>query len=61
MVLAKKVNFTQSEFNDYVNARLELFRLENMLINRSHADEIPGNDDIERIIKDMTNFKNGGR
>ncbi len=54
---AKELNWSQKQFNDYVNARPENFRLENMSINRSHIDEMPGRDDIERIINNMKKFE----
>lgn len=56
---AKEVGLTQSQFNDYVNAYPEKFRLENRSKNRGHYDEMPGKGDIERIKKDMQNFLNG--
>ncbi|WP_172461294.1 GH-E family nuclease [Pasteurella testudinis] len=58
---AKELKWSQQQFNDYVNARPEKFRLENMSINRSHVDEMPGNDQIQRIIDDMRNFKSTGK
>ncbi|MGR3806837.1 GH-E family nuclease [Pasteurella testudinis] len=58
---AKELKWSQQQFNDYVNARPEKFRLENMSINRSHRDEMPGNDQIQRIIDDMRNFKSTGK
>ena len=56
---AQELNMTQQQFNDYVNARPEHFRLENMSRNRSHYDEMPGKDDIERVKQDMQKFLNG--
>ncbi|MDG6477041.1 polymorphic toxin-type HINT domain-containing protein, partial [Glaesserella parasuis] len=35
---AKELNWSQKQFNDYVNARPEKFRLENMSENRSHKN-----------------------
>lgn len=57
-IAAKELNMTQTEFNEYVNARPENFRLENMSDNRSHSGEMSGSDDIERIKQDMQNFLN---
>ena len=56
---AKELNWSQKQFNDYVNARPNKFRLENMSENRSHRNEMPGKDDIERIVRDMKNFERG--
>lgn len=58
---AKELNWSQKQFNDYVNARPEKFRLENMSENRSHKNEMPGNGDILDIKKDMQNFMNRGK
>ncbi|WP_406812298.1 polymorphic toxin-type HINT domain-containing protein [Histophilus somni] len=54
---AKELNWSQKQFNDYVNARPERFRLENMSENRSHKNEMPGRDNIEPIISDMKKFE----
>ena len=56
---AKELNWSQKQFNNYVNARPNKFRLENMSENRSHRNEMPGKDDIERIVRDMKNFERG--
>ena len=56
---AKELNWSQKQFNDYINARPNKFRLENMSENRSHRNEMPGRDDIERIVRDMKNFERG--
>ncbi|WP_272947909.1 GH-E family nuclease [Rodentibacter pneumotropicus] len=53
---AKELNLTQKQFNDYVNARPERFRLENMSENRSHKNEMPGKGNIEDIRMDMQNY-----
>ena len=58
---AKELNWSQKQFNDYVNARPNKFRLENMSENRSHRNEMPGKDDILDIKQDMRNFMNGGK
>ncbi|WP_077464644.1 polymorphic toxin-type HINT domain-containing protein [Rodentibacter caecimuris] len=55
---AKELNLTQKQFNDYVNARPEKFRLENMSENRSHKNEMPGKDNIDTIRNDMKKFFN---
>ncbi|NEN76624.1 hypothetical protein F9B74_09935 [Pelistega sp. NLN82] len=57
---AKELNWSQKQFNDYVNARPEKFRLENMSVNRSHKNEMPGKGDILEIKKDMQYFMNRG-
>ena len=53
---AKELNWSQKQFNDYVNARPNNFRLENMSENRSHRNEMPGNGDIQKIKEDMELF-----
>ena len=52
----KQFGLTRQEFNDYVNARPNNFRLENMSENRSHRNEMPGNGDIQKIKDDMELF-----
>lgn len=56
---AKELGWSQQQLNDYVNARPEYFRLENISENRSHKNEMPGNSNIEAIIRDMKNFQKG--
>ncbi|WP_256891889.1 GH-E family nuclease [Rodentibacter pneumotropicus] len=58
---AKELNLTQKQFNDYVNARPERFRLENMSENRSHKNEMPGKDKIRPIVNDMKQFLKTGK
>ncbi|MEN2880424.1 hypothetical protein POEJIIAE_01864 [Mannheimia haemolytica] len=58
---AKELNWSQKQFNDYVNARPENFRLENMSENRSHKNEMPGKHDIQRIKSDMEKFLKEGK
>ncbi len=58
---AKELNWSQKQFNDYVNARPEKFRLENMSENRSHKNEMPGKHDIQRIKSDMEKFLKEGK
>ncbi|MGX2970193.1 GH-E family nuclease [Ursidibacter sp. B-7004-1] len=58
---AKELNWSQKQFNDYVNARPERFRLENMSENRSHKNEMPGKHDIKSIIDDMKQFQQIGK
>ncbi|MDG6447649.1 GH-E family nuclease [Glaesserella parasuis] len=58
---AKELNWSQKQFNDYVNARPERFRLENMSENRSHKNEMPGKDNIKSIIDDMKKFQQIGK
>lgn len=58
---AKELNWSQKQFNDYVNARAERFMLENMSENRSHKNEMPGWDNIEPIIRDMEKFEKGNK
>lgn len=56
---AKELNWSQKQFNDYVNARAERFRLENMSENRSHKNEMPGWDNIELLFVIWKNLKKG--
>lgn len=58
---AKELNWSQKQFNDYVNARSENFRLENMSENRSHRNEMPGKGNIFEIKQDMQKFMNGDK
>ena len=58
---AKQLGLTRQEFNDYVNSRSNIFRLENRSENRSHRNEMPGKGDILDIKEDMRNFMNGGK
>ena len=58
---AKQLGLTIQEFNDYVNSRPNIFRLENRSENRSHRNEMPGKGDILDIKEDMRNFMNGGK
>ena len=53
---AKELKMTQKEFNDYINARSEKFRLENRFDNRSHKNELPGNDIRKELLDDMNDF-----
>ena len=55
------MGLTRQEFNDYVNARPQNFRLENRSKNRSHRNEMPGKGNILDIKQDMRNFMNGGK
>lgn len=50
------MGWSQKQLNDYVNARPERFRLENMSENRSHKNEMPGVDKIKDITDDMKAF-----
>ena len=53
---AKQLGLTRQEFNDYVNSRPNIFRLENRSENRSHRNEMPGNGKIQKIKDDMELF-----
>ncbi|MEE6032427.1 GH-E family nuclease [Avibacterium paragallinarum] len=55
---AKELKMTQKEFNDYINAKADKFRLENRFDNRSHKNEMPGNGGLEDIKQDMKQFLN---
>ena len=52
---------SKPQFNDYVNSIPEKFRLENRSVNRSHKDEMPGNDNLTEIMKSMREFLNNTR
>lgn len=58
---AKELDWSQPQFNDYVNSIPEWFRLENCSVNRSHKDEMPGNDNLKPIIDNMREFLNNTR
>ncbi|MCS6237959.1 hypothetical protein G3495_23110 [Shewanella baltica] len=53
---ADELGLSQSQLNDYVNARPQFFKIEDVKKNLSHADEIPGKDNIDHIIIDMEDF-----
>ena len=53
--------WNQWQFNDYMNSIPERFRLENRSVNRSHVDEMPGNDNLTPIINSMREFLNNTR
>ncbi|WP_432481886.1 GH-E family nuclease [Moraxella sp. ZY200743] len=55
-ILAHEFHLTQSQFNDFINAHPEYFRLENMYSNRSHSGEMPGNAIPSQLRQDMINF-----
>lgn len=50
---------SKPQFNDFVNSIPEKFRLENRSVNRSHKDEMPGNDNLLEIKQYMKKFMNG--
>ena len=60
-LVAKEYGMSKPEFNDYVNSIPEKFRLENRSVNRSHVDEMPGNDNLTEIMKSMREFLNNTR
>jgi len=53
--------WSQQQFNDYMNSISQWFRLENRSVNRSHVDEMPGNDNLTPIINSMREFLNNTR
>ena len=57
---ARELDLTQKQFNDYVNAHPEYFRLENMSRNRGHYDEKQGNTVSKELIDDMRKFLEQG-
>jgi len=56
LAAADELKLTQSQLNDYVNARPEYFKIEDAKRNLSHIDELKGKDNIDHIIIDMENF-----
>ncbi|WP_330934608.1 GH-E family nuclease [Avibacterium paragallinarum] len=53
---AKELKMTQKEFNDYINAKADKFRLENRFDNRSHKNEMSGNEISDDLLDDMKTF-----
>lgn len=52
---------TQKEFNDYINAKADKFRLENRFDNRSHKNEMLGNEISDDLLDDMKTFRDNLR
>lgn len=50
---------TQKQLNNYVNARPNLFKLENATENWSHKGEKLGNGELKDIIDDMQDYLKG--
>lgn len=53
---ANELRLSQSQLNNYVNARPQFFRKEEARINLAHGDEVPGNGNIGHIINDMEDY-----
>jgi filamentous hemagglutinin len=53
---AEELGLSQSQLNDYVNARPQLFKIEDKARNLSHVDELPGKDQLGPILRDMRNY-----
>lgn len=53
---ADELGLTQRQLNDYVNARPQHFQIEEKSINLSHVNELPGNDQLDSLLRDMTRF-----
>ncbi|WP_077535564.1 RHS repeat-associated core domain-containing protein [Pseudoalteromonas aliena] len=53
---ADELDLSQQQLNDYVNSRPQFFKIEDAKTNLSHADEMPGKDNIDHIIIDMEDF-----
>ena len=53
---AEEFELSQSQLNDYVNARPQFFQIEDAVQNLSHADELLGVDGLDRILADMKRF-----
>ncbi|MFZ7136493.1 GH-E family nuclease [Avibacterium avium] len=58
---AKELKMTQKEFNDYINAKADKFRLENRFDNRSHKNEMLGNEISDDLLDDMKTFRDNLR
>ena len=56
---ADELGMTQQQFKAYVNARPNLFELQNRKDNQGHKFEKPGVDGLDDIRKDMRNFMKG--
>ena len=50
---AKEYGMSKPQFNNFVNSIPEKFRLENRSVNRSHKDEMLGNDNLLEIKQYM--------
>ncbi|APW56199.1 hypothetical protein M8868_07520 [Pasteurella multocida] len=57
----KFVGLIQTRVKEVCGARPEKFKLENMSENRSHKNEMPGKNDIDRIIRDMRKYERGDK
>ena len=60
---ADQLGLTQTQFNDFVNAHPQNFRIENRSVNRSHQDEVPGpaslvDPSTRKIMENMKEFFN---
>jgi hypothetical protein len=53
---ADELGISQSQLNEYVNARPQYFKIEDKTRNLGHIDELPGRDNIDHIIIDMEEF-----
>lgn len=53
---ADELRLSQSQLNDYVNARPQFFQIEDATRNFSHAGEMLSNGKIDHIIADMEAF-----
>ena len=58
---ADELGMTQQQFKAYVNARPNLFELQNRKDNQGHKFEKPGVGDLDKIIIDMKNFQKTGK
>lgn len=54
---AHELKLSQKEFNEFVNAHPDYFRVENRSRNRSHVDEKPGSDELDSIKREIRKFK----
>lgn len=53
---ADELELTQAQFNDFVNAFPQYFKIEDEKTNLSHKDEKPGNGELDEILDDMIEF-----
>jgi hypothetical protein len=55
LAAADELGLSQSQLNDYVNARPQFFQVEDAARNLSHAGELPGKNQLGPILRDMRN------
>ena len=56
LAAADLLGVSQSQLNDYVNARPQFFQIEDAARNLRHAGELQGTNQLGSILRDMRNF-----